>query len=70
LGLLSPQTLLSGVSMKIWERNADFARGSRIIIVALRVGAVKIYAATVEALKEKERQDETQFATKTEAPHP
>jgi hypothetical protein len=28
---------------------------------------VKVYAATVEALKEKERQGETQFTTKTEA---
>jgi hypothetical protein len=37
-------------------------KGSRIIIVALHVGAVKIYAATVEALaylKKKERQGET-----------
>jgi hypothetical protein len=32
---------------------------------------VKIYAAaTVEALKKKERQGETQFTTKTEVPHP
>jgi hypothetical protein len=28
---------------------------------------VKIYAATVEALKKKERQGETEFTTKTEA---
>jgi hypothetical protein len=31
---------------------------------------VKIYAATVEALKKKERQGETQFITKTEVPQP
>jgi hypothetical protein len=31
---------------------------------------VKIYAATVEALKKKERQGETEFTTKTEVPHP
>jgi hypothetical protein len=31
---------------------------------------VKIYAATVKALKKKERQGETQFTTKTEVPHP
>jgi hypothetical protein len=32
--------------------------------------AVKIFAATVEALKEKERQGETQFTTKTEVSLP
>jgi hypothetical protein len=31
---------------------------------------VKIYAATVEALKKKERQGVTEFTTKTEVPHP
>jgi hypothetical protein len=31
---------------------------------------VKIYAATVEALKKKERQGETQFTTKTDVPPP
>jgi hypothetical protein len=31
---------------------------------------VKIHAATVEALKKKERQGETEFTTKTEPPHP
>jgi hypothetical protein len=31
---------------------------------------VKIYAATVEALKKKERQGETHFTTETEVPHP
>jgi hypothetical protein len=31
---------------------------------------VKIYAATVEALKKKGRQGETEFTTKTAVPHP
>jgi hypothetical protein len=35
--------------------------GSRVIIVVVQVGAVKIYVAAVEALKEKG--DETQFTT-------
>jgi hypothetical protein len=45
-------------------------KGSRLIIVALKVGAVKIYGATLEALKKKERQGETQFTTKTEVHAP
>jgi hypothetical protein len=37
----------------------------RLIIVVVQLGAVKIYAsAAVEALRKKERQDETQFTTK------
>ncbi len=42
--------------MKCWK-SAFNAQGSRLIIVALQVGAVKIYAATVELayLKKKER---------------
>jgi hypothetical protein len=39
------------------------AQGSRLVVV-VQVGAVKIYVATVEALKKKERQVETQFTTK------
>jgi hypothetical protein len=35
-----------------------------LIIVVVEVGAVKIYLAAVEALRKKERQDETQFTTK------
>jgi hypothetical protein len=38
--------------------------------VASQVGAVEIYAGTMEALKKKERQGETQFTTKTEVPPP
>jgi hypothetical protein len=34
------------------------------IIVVVDVGAMKIYVAAVEALRKKERQDETQFITK------
>jgi hypothetical protein len=46
-------------------RNSAFnAKGSRVIIVVVQVGAVKIFAAAVEALKKKERQDETQVTTK------
>jgi hypothetical protein len=53
------------------RKSAFNAQGSRLIIAALHVGAaVKIYAATVEALKKKERQGETQFTTKTEVPPP
>ncbi len=48
--------------MKCWK-SAFNAQGSTLIIVALQVGAMKIYAA-----REKERQGETQFTTKTEVP--
>jgi hypothetical protein len=40
------------------------AQGSRLIIVVVQVRAVKTYVAAVEALRQKERQDETQFTTK------
>ncbi len=52
--------------MKSW--NSEFnAQGSRRIIVAVvEIGEVKIYVASVEALREKEREDEThQFTTKS-----
>jgi len=53
--------------MKSW--NSEFnAQGSwRIIVVVVEIGAVKIYvASSVEALRGKERQDEThQFTTKS-----
>jgi len=55
--------------MKCWKLTFN-AQGSRLIIVALQVGAVKIYPATVEALKKKERQGEIQFITKIEVPPP
>jgi len=49
--------------MKCWN-SAFNAQGSRLIIVVVQVGAVKIYVAAVEALRKKERGDETQFITK------
>jgi hypothetical protein len=52
------------------RKSAFNAQGSRLIIIALQVGAVKIYAATVKTLKKNERQDETQFITKTEVSPP
>ncbi len=39
-------------------------RGWRVIIVVMQVGGVRIYVAAVEALRKKERGDETQFTTK------
>jgi hypothetical protein len=49
--------------MKCWSSTVN-AQGSRVIILVVQVGAVKIYLAAVEALRKKERQDETQFTTK------
>ncbi len=44
------------------------AQGSRVIIVVVQLGTVKIYIAAVEALRKKERQRKdkikTQFTTK------
>jgi len=37
------------------------AQGWRVIIVVVQLGAVKKYVAPLEALRKKERQDETQF---------
>jgi hypothetical protein len=44
--------------------SAFSAQGSRIITVIVHVGVVKIYVTAVEALRKKERRDETQFTTK------
>jgi len=49
--------------MKYWN-SAFNAKGSRVIIVVVQVGAGKIYVAAVDELKKNERQDETQFITK------
>ncbi len=49
--------------MKCWN-SAFNAQGSRVIIVVVQVGAVKIYVAAVEEHMKKERGDETQFTTK------
>jgi branched-subunit amino acid transport protein len=53
------------LSMKCWN-SAFEPQGSRLIIVVVQLGALKIYVAAVEALKRKERQDETQFTTKVD----
>jgi hypothetical protein len=37
------------------QNSAFNAQGSRIVIIVVRVGAVKIYVAAVEALRKKER---------------
>ncbi len=49
--------------MKCWNSTFN-AQGSRVIIVVLEVGAVKIYVAAVDCLMKKERGDETQLTTK------
>jgi hypothetical protein len=51
------------LSTKCWIP-AFNAQGSRGIIVAVQVGAVKIYVAAVEVLKKEERQGETQETIK------
>ncbi len=37
------------------------AQGLRVIMVVVQVGALKAYVVAVEALRKKERGDETQF---------
>ncbi len=49
------------LSMKCWN-SALNAQGSRVIIVGVQGGAVKIYVTAAEALRKKERQDETEFS--------
>jgi hypothetical protein len=49
--------------MKCWN-SAFNAQGSRVIVVIVQVGAVKIYVAAVQALRKKETEDGTQFTTK------
>jgi hypothetical protein len=53
---------LFNLSMKCWN-SAFHAQGSKVIIVVVQVVAVKIYLVAVEALRKKERRDETQFTT-------
>jgi len=48
--------------MRCWN-SAFNAQGSRVIIIIVQVGSVKIYVTAVEALMKKERQGETQFTT-------
>jgi hypothetical protein len=54
---------LSGIRKlrKFYEISAFNAQCSRVIIVVVQVGPIKIYVAAVKALREKERGDETQF---------
>jgi hypothetical protein len=50
--------------MKWWNLTFN-EQGSRVTIVVVQVGAVKIYVIAVKALKKKERkEDDTQFTTK------
>jgi len=49
--------------MKCWN-SAFNAQGSRVIVVVVQVGAVKIYVGALEALRKNERRDETQFTQK------
>ncbi len=55
--------ILLNAGMKLWNL-AFNAQGSRVIIVVVQVGVVKIYVAIVKALRKKERQDKSQFTTK------
>ncbi len=55
--------ILFNLGMKCWN-SAFNAQGSRIVIVGVQVGVVKIYVATVEVLMEKERQYETHLRPK------
>jgi len=60
---LQSNEILLNLRMKCW--NSAFNRqGSKLNIVVVQVGAVKIHVAAVEALRKKERQDKTQFITK------
>jgi hypothetical protein len=74
LGLLSPpipsfsgihkvRRFLWNLSMKCWNSTFN-AQGSRVIIVVVQVGTVKIYVAEVGGAQEKRRQDETQLPPK------
>jgi hypothetical protein len=49
--------------MKCWNSTFN-AQGSRVIIVVVHVGSVKIYVVVVQVFRKKETHDETQFATK------
>ncbi len=60
---LQSKEILSNLGMKCWK-SACNAQGSRVIIVVVQVGAVKIYVAAVEVLRKKARVDETQYNTK------
>jgi hypothetical protein len=53
--------------MKCWN-SAFYPQGSTVVtvvkvVVVVQVGTVKIYVAPVEALRKKDRGEETQFTT-------
>ncbi len=56
---LQSKDILINLSMKCWYE-AFNAQGSRLIIVVVQLGAVKIYVAARQALRKKDRQDERQ----------
>jgi hypothetical protein len=60
---MQSKEILLNISMKC-RVSAFNAQGSRLIIVLIQLGAVKIYVAAVEAIRKKERQYETQFTAK------
>ncbi len=69
--LLSPLSVVyakyrhfnKNLSMKCWN-SAFNAQGSKLIIVVVHLGAVKISVAAAKATWRKERHDETHFPTK------
>jgi hypothetical protein len=60
---LQSNEILLNLSMKCWNGPCN-PQGWRVIIVVVQVGALKIYVAAMEVLRENERQGETQFTTK------
>ncbi len=60
---LQSNEILLNLSMKCWN-SAFNAQGSRVIIVVVQVGEVRIYVVAVKALRQNEIEDETQFTTK------
>ncbi len=60
---LQSKEILLNLSMKC-SNSAFNAQGSKLIIISVQVGAVKIYVAAVDALRKQEREDETQFTEK------
>jgi hypothetical protein len=49
------KNFLLNLGYEMLKNSAFDAQGSRVIIVIVQVGAVKVYVAAVEALREKER---------------
>ncbi len=60
---LQSKDILLNLRMKCWN-SAFNPQGSRLIIIVVQLGAMKIYVAAVEALRRNESQDETQFTTR------